>query len=187
MNTNKIHELKKFAVFSMEALPAVLMVIGVLLVGTAIVSLMGADVFTGAVTISHMTQGDTFTAALISLATTGLLIGFMAVLYLAVTRKWVSWQKWILLSVVVFLFAIDFYFDMLAADIIRYGQFITIGALPAGPEQTTHTLFRVLLAGLSTLGETLASAAIVLLPQLNEVFKSFMQSRQPLESPGLHQ
>jgi len=67
--------------------------------------------------------------------------------------------------------------DSLGADILHYGQIVMVKNVIES-ERTVHVLYRVLIGGLSTVGEPLALAIIVGMPVLKDIIENAMPISQ---------
>lgn len=143
----------------------------IVLIGTA--ALLSFDTVVGAGSMLVFTNGDTGWATFISLATTGMATALAFMAYLAVKNGYQgAGIVFGLASLLVLI--IDVYFDSLTADMLRYGVFVTTQTI-AEADRVNHILFRVLIGGMSILGEPLAVAIIVGMPEL----KAFIQNVIP--------
>lgn len=131
----------------------------IVLTALCIVVLILFDTFVGAGFLYGMTQGDWIKATLISMATTGLLIALMFLGKRMLDGDGVGWSGLILLIAALGVYGIDTYFDSLGADIMRYGDLVSIADLPT-IDQNVQVLYRILIGGMSTVGEPLAIAII---------------------------
>jgi hypothetical protein len=155
-------------------------VIGIVLVCTII--LLAFDSLAGTGINFELTRGNLLVSITISLATTGL---FMAIAFLAYIagQSGYTFANIFLLGVSVLFLAIDTYMDSLGADILHYGVVVIIKNLPPN-EQTLHTIYRLLIGGLSTVGEPLALTIIIGLPVLKQIIKKAIpQSAQHYTQP----
>ena len=126
------------------------------------------DVLAGTGTMLYLTGGKAWQSVVISLSTTGLLFALMFIGYSLTDNKNQFIQqvgKFIMLmSGLIYLE--DVIFDALLADILRYG---TLGSV--APD-SIQWMFRVLLGGISTVGDALAFAMILGMPVLKNVISS---------------
>lgn len=143
------------------------------------VVLLSFDSLVGTGSMMVFTNQHVGFSTLISLATTGMTIALAFMAYLAVSHGYS--KIGLAFGVGAALVAmIDVYFDSLTADWMRYGIFVAIQNLPAA-EQNNHVLFRVLIGGLSLIGEPLAVAIIVGMPELKTFIRSVLP--QSLSQP----
>lgn len=143
-------------------------VISVLVFCTII--LLAFDSLAGTAVGYSLTRGNTLASVTISLATTGLLTAVAFLAYLA-SRHGYNKASTLLTAVSAIFLLIDIYMDSLGADILHYGMIITINNI-AQTERVVHVLYRVLIGGLSTVGEPLALAIIVGMPVLKEIIEN---------------
>ena len=126
------------------------------------------DVLAGAGVMTYLTNGNVPASIFISLATSGLLISLMVLGYSAssnTNKKTISIGK--LIGVVAFgVYCLDVYFDSMTADYLRFNQIMVLKDIP---NYQVHLLFRILIGGISTVGEALAMAIILGMPILKEI------------------
>lgn len=126
------------------------------------------DVLAGAGVMTYLTNGNVPASVFISLATSGLLISLMVLGYSAssnTNKKTISIGK--LIGVVAFgVYCLDVYFDSMTADYLRFNQIMVLKDIP---NYQVHLLFRILIGGISTVGEALAMAIILGMPILKEI------------------
>ncbi len=149
-------------------------VIGVL--ATCTIILLAFDSLAGAGINYELTRGNILASVTISLATTGLLTAVAFLAYLADRAEFGIVSKILVLVSVIFL-GIDIYFDALGADILHYGQIIAIKDLPQATKGV-HAIYRLLIGGLSTVGEPLALAIITGMPVMKEIIKNAIPASQ---------
>lgn len=154
-------------------------VIGVL--ATCTIILLAFDSLAGAGINYELTRGNMLASVTISLATTGLLTAVAFLAYLADRNDYGVASKILMLVSVIFL-GIDIYFDALGADILHYGQIISIKDLPQATKGV-HTIYRLLIGGLSTVGEPLALAIITGMPVMKEIIKNAIPVSQQAYQP----
>jgi hypothetical protein len=70
---------------------------------------------------------------------------------------------------------IDVRFDMMSADLIRYGHYIEITTL-VGIEREMHTWFRYGMGLTSLLGEPVGAASVIIFPVMRNLFKGVFSS-----------
>jgi len=148
--------------------PYILAVFSFLVAVSALVSLIGIDVLAGQVSVEHMSNNQVgwFT----SLATTGLIMALMGTVLYGVKEQWNGGILIAVCVVALIPISIDVYFDYLAPDILRFGSFVDLAVTLTGAEQMPHLLFRILIAGISLIGEPLAATSIIIFPVLRELF-----------------
>jgi len=154
-------------------------VIGVL--ATCTIILLAFDSLAGAGINYELTRGNVIASVTISLATTGLLTAIAFLAYLADRADFGIASKILVVVSVIFL-GIDIYFDALGADILHYGQIISIKDLPQATKGV-HVVYRLLIGGLSTVGEPLALAIITGMPVMKEIIKNAIPASQQQYTP----
>lgn len=157
-------------------------VIAVLVFCTVI--LLAFDSLAGTGIGMNLTRGNLTASVTISLATTGLLTAVTFLAYLANNKGYGNIGKALAVVSVIFLL-IDIYMDSMGADILHYGQIVLIRDIPE-TEKVVHVLYRVLIGGLSTVGEPLALAIIVGMPVLKDIIENAIpasQRYQPRQQP----
>lgn len=150
------------------------------------VVLLTFDSLVGAGSMMVFTNKHVVFSTLISLATTGMTIALAFMAYLAGTH---GYQKAgaVFGVAAAFVAIVDVYFDSLTADWLRYGAFMAIRNLPVA-DQNNHILFRILIGGLSLIGEPLAVAIIVGMPELKRFIRSVLpKMQQPPQPPAPRQ
>lgn len=143
--------------------------IALLMLVVCTVVLLFFDSFAGTGTWFNLTQGNLTVSALISLSTTGLQTALAFIALLARVRGYGKIGNAFLVAAVMVM-AVDVFFDSLTADILRYGMFVAVSNL-TGIEKTTQILARVLIGGMSSIGEFLAVAIIVGMPELKQFIR----------------
>jgi len=155
--------------------PYLIAVISFVLILLALVALQAMDVITGQKTVEYMSN-EKF-AWFSSLGTTGLLCALIGTAMYGVREGW-SWKVTVPIFLVALIpSAIDVYFDGLSADIVRYGHFVVISEL-AKEDQLPQIFFRILIAGLSFVGEPLAATSTIIFPVLKELFNGALGNNQ---------
>lgn len=149
-------------------------VIAVLVFCTVI--LLAFDSLAGTGIGMNLTRGNLLASVTISLATTGLLTAVAFLAYLANDKGYGTVGTALTVVSVIFLL-IDIYMDSLGADILHYGQIVMVKNVIEA-ERTVHVLYRVLIGGLSTVGEPLALAIIVGMPVLKDIIENAMPISQ---------
>lgn len=130
------------------------------------------DVVAGKTTIEYMSNSPGF-AWLTTGGTTGLLLALIGAALYTYRERWSIkvWGPLFLAAAIPSI--IDMYFDSLAADIVRFGHLVIINDLPAA-EKLPHICFRVLVGGLSAVGDPMAAMSVIVFPFLRELFKGFV-------------
>lgn len=154
-------------------------VIAVLVFCTII--LLAFDSLAGTGINYELTRGNLLASATISLATTGLLTAVAFLAYLADRHDYGAASKVLMVVSIIFL-GIDIYFDALGADILHYGDIISVKNLPE-TEKGVHVIYRILIGGLSTVGEPLALAIITGMPVMKEIIKNAIPTSQQYQAP----
>ncbi len=142
----------------------VIMTLGIFMVAVgSIGAMILADPYIGSIGLSGFIS-DPSESMVLSLAETGLNLATAG--FVAWGWKKLNWY-WTFLGLVPMLLfnGIDIYFDSLAADIWMYKEYIRIQDIPIA-RQIPHTLFRLLLGGISTLGEAIAIFSLVAVEEL---------------------
>lgn len=138
--------------------PLVIVLFSTSVMITGIIGLIVADPLLGVVGISPMTT-STLQSALVSFAETGLNLATIGFFIWALKGK-----HWLIAAVVAVPLAIfnviDIGFDAMSADVMRYGQYVSVNDLPVADRIPLHS-FRILLGGMSTLGDFLAIYALM--------------------------
>lgn len=155
--------------------PYILALFSFLIALLSLGGLVGLDVVLGKYTGEYMAANKPHFDWLWTFATTGIplaLIGFAMYAY----RD--EWNIRITLAICVLALvpiAIDARFDMMAADLIRYGHYIEIDSL-AGIEKEMHSLFRYACGITSLLGEPIGAASVIIFPVMRNLFKGVFAS-----------
>ncbi len=125
------------------------------------------DVLAGTGIMLLLTQNNMYASVLISMATTGLLVALMVVGYSMTNRVkgGVAMGK-ALIGLSFLIYLLDVYFDSLTADYLRFGQIVSMDVVGWGD---IHLLFRILIGGISTVGEALAMSIILGMPIIKEL------------------
>lgn len=148
-----------------------------LVVFVCVLTLILFDVLIGAGTMMYLTNNQVEASFVISMATTGLLIALMMVGQTALTKGGNKLAKSVGIVVLIAASAVyimDVVFDSLAADVLRYNAIVKLGEIPDGNIQL---MFRVLIGGISTVGESLAVAIIVGMPVLKDIVTKALPKR----------
>jgi hypothetical protein len=134
------------------------------------------DVLAGTGTMLYLTNGKVWQSVVISLATTGLLFALMFLGY-AMSEQQSSRVVQIVGRGVAILSGLiyvqDIIFDALLADIFRFGT-ITLA-----PVDTLQWMFRIIIGGISTVGDALALAMILGLPVLKTMIGKALGNTTP--------
>jgi len=130
------------------------------------------DVLAGTGVMLELTQGDLLVSAIISFATTGLVLALLTAGYQVSGRKGGSKMGWVILLLGAGVYSLDIYFDSLGADILRYGRFVS------GQEvDQIHLLYRILIGGVSVVGEPLSIAMILGMDAIKKMLESALPDR----------
>jgi uncharacterized BrkB/YihY/UPF0761 family membrane protein len=176
---------QRFLNFLMELGPYIVVSIAFLISVGAIISLLLVDVYTGKVVSEHILNqsGDKYIDWAASLATTGLLIGLVALYMEARKRKWRDYVLIGLLTGAGLIQVADIYLDMMAVDISRFGEIVFVSGRLSQPEAIAHWVFRGMIGLISLIGEPIAIGAVVMFPMLKSLMRSILPSIKELESP----
>jgi len=155
-----------------DGIQTAMLAILIIVITVCILSLIFFDALAGAGIMLYLTNGNVLVSILISLATSGLLLSLMFIGYELITNKKsksvVGWGLVVLL-VAGLVYCVDVYFDSLTADYLRFGNIVLIESLPEGDIQW---LFRSLIGGISTVGESLAISIILGMPVLKKIISN---------------
>jgi len=146
---------------------------------TSLVALLFVDIWTGQITSNHIITDPVF-AWFVSFATTGLLTVAVAVVMQIFRKKWSLYIAVPAAVAVVFLLMFDIFFDGMSVDIKRFGAIVVVSEVLSAPEAFAHNMFRVLVAGLSLVGEPLAASAIIIFPLLKELLDNLVDNSSAL-------
>lgn len=131
------------------------------------------DVLAGTGVDMFLTQGRLLVSIVISMATTGLLMALMFVGYSLVDKKGMNKSGktigWVVLFFAGAVFLLDVIFDSLSADVLSYGKIVTLSETT---NENVHLMFRVLIGGISVVGEALAVAIIMGMPMLKGIINN---------------
>jgi hypothetical protein len=111
-----------------------------------------------------LTNGKTWQSVVISLSTTGLLFALMFIGYMLMEnrKRAIKGMGTVVMIFAFLIYVEDVIFDSLLADVLRYGAVqLSVDNL--------QWLFRILLGGISTVGDGLAVAMIIGLPVLKNI------------------
>jgi len=117
----------------------------------------------------YLTNGNMLIAVGISLATSGLLMALMLTGQTLLKSGSTLGFGIVLMVIALGVHCLDVYFDSLTADYLRYGQIIVLDTLP---DKDVHKWFRVLIGGISTVGEQLAISIILGMPVLKNLISN---------------
>lgn len=166
--------------------PYIIISFGFVVQVVSIISLLLVDVITGQITGEHVSRDSKF-GLFVSMATTGLLTAFIAgVIQLSKSMLSQKSKKEkeknlfstiglvLLFLVTLALYLLDGYFDSLSVDIKRFGEIIIPSEQLSPAEASAHILYRILVAGISSIGEPLGAASIATFPVLKSLLKSMV-------------
>jgi len=164
-----------------DSVQVMMIFILIIVVAVCIIALISFDVLTGAGVMIYLTNGQIAVSFAISLATSGLLMALMFISYTNLTggNKAKLGIGWVVMLGAVAVWGLDVYFDALTADYLRFGQIVSLKTLPANDIQI---LFRALMGGISTVGETLAVAIILGMPVLKKIIADSLPKYQQQQS-----
>lgn len=136
------------------------------------------DVLAGTGTMLFLTGGKEWQSVVISLATTGLLFALMFIGYMMAESEngWMEKVGFVVLSFAFLIYIEDVIFDALLADILRYGMINT-------NVDSIQWMFRILLGGISTVGDALAVAMIAGMPVMKKIIGLSLKTMQVQETP----
>lgn len=124
------------------------------------------DILAGAGVMNYLTNQNMPASIIISLATSGLLVSLMFLSYNFGKGK-STFSVGIVIGLIAFgVYCLDVYFDSMTADYLRFGQIMILKDIP---NPSVQLLFRLLIGGISTVGESLAMAIIIGMPVLKEI------------------
>ena len=143
----------------------------IIVVAVCILSLILFDVLVGTGVMLYLTNGNVAASVFISLATSGLLMALMfsGQTLLSSKKKGKANFGILLLIASAGVYFLDVYFDSLTADYLRFGLIVSMEALPVGD---VHIYFRILIGGISTIGEQLAISIILGMPVLKNLISN---------------
>lgn len=136
----------------------------------SIIALLGVDVYTGKIVGTHLTQDDMF-GLLVSFATTGLIVAAIGVLVEGFNNQWNSWLVLMVGLIVAALLGIDAFFDGVSVDIKRFGEIVSVSTYLSAPEATAHNFYRILVGGISLIGEPLATVSVMFFPAMKKFLR----------------
>lgn len=151
----------------------------IVVVAVCIFTLVAFDGVVGTGSMLYLTNQNLRASVVISLATSGLLMALMFIGYSAVTKyknSFVRTAGTFILVVAGLIYLLDIYFDSLTADYLRYGRFVVLTDLPYH-DKIIQGLFRSLIGGLSTVGESLAVAIILGMPVLKSIIADSLSKK----------
>jgi hypothetical protein len=127
------------------------------------------DTLAGIGIMYYLTNGNWLASLIISLATSGLLILLMVLFYS-------NQESPVLFVVTAVIFLLDVAFDSLSADVMRFGAYSNLsGVSDAG----LHWMFRILIGGLSTVGDAVAMAIVVGMPVIKNILHDALPKKRP--------
>lgn len=149
----------------------------IIVVVVCIITLISFDILAGTGIMMYLTNNQLKESVVISLATSGLLIALMFVGYSLSTnqKKVLRGLGWAVFVGAVVVYGLDVYFDSLTADYLRFKQIVVLDTLPKGDVQL---LFRILIGGISAVGETLAVIIILGMPVLKKIVSDALPKQQ---------
>jgi len=133
-----------------------------------ILALMLFDTVAGAGIMYYLTAGTWWAAVGISFATSGLLVMLMVLFYS-------NQESPVLFVATAAIFLLDVGFDSLSADVLRFGAYNNLQNVP---DAGLHWAFRVLIGGLSTVGDAVAMALIVGMPIIKNVLHDALPKKK---------
>lgn len=151
--------------------PYILAIISFCVIVGSLAALENLDLVIGKVTAAYMFQGQY--GWLMSAATTGLTAAMIGMFFYAWRERW----KWyIIIPLAIFALipaSIDVINDAMSVDILRYGHFINTSVQFAGDptEAMMHNLYRVLVGGISAVGEPIAVGCVVIFSLVKDIFR----------------
>jgi len=151
----------------------------VFIITICIATLFLFDVLAGTGSMLYLTGDKMWQSLVISIATTGLLFALMFIGYMMADGKQGGLVAGVGKAVLVGAFLIyieDIVFDALLADILRYGTI-------QKNVDMIQWMFRILIGGISTVGDGLAVAMVVGLPVLKNIIGSALQSPKQQNQP----
>jgi hypothetical protein len=143
---------------------------------TALIALVGMDAVTGKFSSTHMMNNNEGMGWFMSLGTTGVVLALVGMVMYSIRERWHIAIILLFIAMAAIPVCIDIYFDGMSVDIIRFGQFVDLSAMPPGivlpmAEILPHKLFRVMVGALSAVGEPLAALSVIIFPIMRELFK----------------
>jgi hypothetical protein len=115
-------------------------------------------------------------STLVSFAETGLNLATIGFFIWALNGKhwWVATAVAVPLAV---FNVIDVGFDALSADVMRYGQYVSLSDIPTA-DRIPHTMLRILLGGVSTVGDFLAIYALIAFESVRKLMSGTLGKMQ---------
>lgn len=155
----------------------VLVIIVIFIVTLSILSLILFDFLAGTGVMMYLTGDNLWASVLISLATSGLLISLVFLSDSSVQKNMGLGKKEMLFLGLITLLTngLDIYFDSLTADYLRFGKIISLNTLATGD---IHLLFRVLIGGISAVGEKLAIGILLGMPILKKILSGALPKQK---------
>jgi hypothetical protein len=123
------------------------------------------DTLAGTGVMEFLTNGKIVVSVLISLATTGLLMALTFIGYSLLEKK-MSKVGWAVLAASFGVYCLDVVFDSYTADVLRFGEILPLAQI-ANPN--IHMMYRILIGGISTVGEPMGIALIAGMPVLKKL------------------
>lgn len=157
-------------VFAMGA--PIVALVSFLVALASLIAMLLVDVLVGQYFGSYMANPEV--GWYVSLATTGLNIAIIGTALYGYREGWPTALVMGILIVGLFPVGIDMYFDGITVDIIRFGRFVIVETDLTLAEQLPHSLFRIMIAALSAVGEPLAATSVIIFPVMRELFKGVL-------------
>lgn len=151
--------------------PHIMAIVGFFVIVGSLIALENMDIVIGKITANYMFHGKY--DWLMSLATTGLSIALIGTFFYAWRERW-AWYIIVPLGLFALIPAsIDVINDAMAVDILRFGHFINTSVQFAGDptEAMMHNLYRILVGGISAVGEPIAAGSVIIFALMKEIFK----------------
>lgn len=142
------------------------------------------DVLAGTGTMLYLTGGKEWQSVVISMATTGLLFALMFIGYMLTTdskSKVIESVGKGIFIVSGLLYIQDIIFDALLADILRHGTIVSNASL-----DPLQWMFRIVIGGISTVGDALAIAMIIGMPVLKTIIREAVQPQEGRQDSKSH-
>lgn len=170
-------KMDKFEVV-IDGIQSILVWFVIILVALCIATLILFDALAGTGTMLYLTGGKEWQSVVISLATTGLLFALMLLGYMMgqSEKEIVKGAGVFAIGLSLLIYVIDVIFDALLADVLRFG---TLTTTPDG----IHWLFRILIGGISTVGDGMGIAMVMGMPVLKGVIQNAIGSTKVVQKP----
>lgn len=138
------------------------------LTAICIATLILFDTLAGTGVMSYLTNKNYFASVLISLATTGLLMALLFIGYSLMEKRNKNIVRigWFALLLSFGVYCLDVVFDSFTADVLRFGQILPLTQIQ---NPNIHMMYRILIGGISTVGEPIGIALIVGMPVLKKI------------------